>query len=135
MLGLEVASCRIMLGGRIMLGQALAAAEVNARRWRRVVAKRGLLHAACSALPEPGRIVGDFDLFALEQLVAGGLRQWVLVPLLEVNEDLVVGLTAIVGLGNHVNAIHCADVKLLKDAEQILAGRVLEHARNADAGL
>ena len=63
------------------------------------------------------------------------MRQWVLVPLLEVNEDLVVGLAAIVGLGNHVNAIHCADVKLLNDAEQILAGRALEHARNADAGL
>ena len=119
----------------VLLGKALAAAEVNARRWRGVVAKLGLLHAACSALPEPGCIVDDFDLFALEQLVAGGLRLWVLVPLLEVNEDLVVGLAAIVGLGNHVNAIHSADVQLLKDDEQILAGRVLEHARNADAGL
>jgi len=118
-----------------LLGKALAAAQVNARRWRCVVAKLGLLHTACSALPEPGRIVDDLDLFALEQLLTGGLRQWVLVPLLEVNEDLVVGLAAIVGLGNHVNAIHSADVKLLNDAEQILAGRALEHARNADAGL
>ena len=119
----------------VLPGQALASTEVNARRWRGVVAKRGLPYAACSALPEPGRIVDDFDLFAGKQLLAGGLRQWVLVPLLEVNEDLVVGLTAIVGLGNHVNAIHCADVKLLKDAKHILAGRILEHARNADAGL
>jgi len=119
----------------VFLGKALAAAEVNARRWRRVVAKLGLLHAACSALPEPGRIVDDLDLFALEQLVAGGLCHRVLVPLLEVNEHLVVGLAALVGLGNHVNAIHCADVQLLKDGEQLPAGRALEHARNADAGL
>ena len=118
-----------------MPGQALAAAEVNARRWRRVVAKYGLLHAACSALPEPGRIIDDLDLFAGKQLVAGGLCHRVLVPLLEVNEHLVIGFAALVGLRNHVNAVHCADVKLLKDAEQILAGRVLEHARNADAGL
>ena len=110
-------------------------AEVNARRRRRIVAKRWFIHTACSALPEPGRIVHDLDLFAGKQLVAGGLRQWVLVPLLEVNEHLVIGFAALVGLRNHVNAVHCADVKLLKDAEQILAGRVLEHARNADAGL
>ena len=49
----------------VLLGKALAAAEVNARRRCRVVAKLGLLHAACSALPEPRRIVDDLDLFAL----------------------------------------------------------------------
>ena len=118
-----------------MLGQALAATEVNARRWRRVVAKCGLLHAACSALPEPGRIVDDLDLFAGKQFVAGGLSHRGIVPHLEVNEHLVVGLAALVGLGNHVNAVHCANVQLLKNGEQIFAGRALEHARNADAGL
>ena len=118
-----------------MSGQALAATEVNARRWRRVVAKRWLLHAACGALPEPGRIVDDLDLFASKQLVAGCLGHLVIVPHLEVNEHLVLGVAAIIGLGNHVNAVHCADVQLLKDGEQIFAGRVLEHAWNAEAGL
>ena len=117
-------------------GQALATAEVNARRRRSVVAKGGLLHAACRALPEPGLVVHDLDLFALEQLGAGGVGGWiVLVPGLEMDEHLVVGLAALVGLGNHVNSLHCAEIQSLNHGAQIIAGRALEHARNADAGL
>lgn len=116
-------------------GQALATAEINARRWCSVVAKGGLLHTACRALPEPGLVVHDLDLFALEQLGAGGQGHRVLVvPLLEMNEHLVVG-AAIVGLGNHVNSLHCAEIQSFNHGVQILAGRALEHARNADAGL
>ena len=119
-----------------MLGQALAAAEVDARRWRRVVAKDGLLHAACGAFPKPGRIVHNLDFLSGKQLVAGGFGHRVLdVPHLEVNEHLVVGLPALVGLGNHVNSFHGADVQLLHDVKQILARCALEHARDADAGL
>ena len=121
-----------LLGSR----QALAAAEINARRGCAVVTKFGLHHPACRALPEPGLVVHDLDLFALKQLGAGGQGHRVLVvPLLEMNEDLVVGLAAIVGLGNHVNSLHCAEIQSFNHAVQILAGRALEHARNADAGL
>ena len=116
-------------------GQALATAEINARRWRSVVPKGGLLHSACSALPEPGLIVDDLDLFALEQFGAGGLSHRGVAPFLEMNEHLVVGLVALVGLGNHVNSLHCAEIQSFNHREQIFAGRALEHARNADAGL
>ena len=120
----------------VVFGQALATAEINARRGRAVVAKGGLLHAACRALPEPGLVVHDFDLFALEQFGAGGLSHCgLVVPLLEMNEHLVVGLVALVGLGNHVNSLHCTEIQSFNHGVQILAGRALEHARNADAGL
>ena len=137
------------LFGRVQT-QTFASSEINARRWRSVVTKYGLLHAACSALPEPWRIVHDLDFLAGKQLVACGLGHRVLVPHLEMNEHFVVGLAAIVGLGNHVNAVHCTDVQLLNDviyvfagrafagrafAGRAFAGRTFEHARNADAGL
>ena len=120
----------------LVFGQAFAAAEINARGGRTVVAKHGFIHPACRALPEPGLIVDDLDLFPLEQLLAGSLGGCIgLVPLLEMNEHLVVGLAAIVGLWNHVNSLHCAEIQSFNHGVQILAGRALEHTRNADAGL
>ena len=58
-----------------------------------------------------------------------------LVPRLEVNEHLVVRFTAVVDLGNHVNAIHCTQIQTPYHTVQLFAGRALEHARDADAGL
>jgi len=40
-----------------------------------------------------------------------------------------------VDLGNHVNAIHCTQIQLLKNAGDSIARYALEHARDADAGL
>ena len=115
--------------------QTFASTEVNPWRWRRVVAKCGLLHAACRALPKPRLAVHDLDLFALQQLVTCSLCSGILlVPHLEVNEHLVVALAALVGLGNHVNAFHCTQIQLLNHIIDVLARRALEHARNADAG-
>ena len=115
--------------------QAFAAAEVNARRRRSVVAKGRLLHAACAAFPEPWFAVDDLDLFAGKQLFARGLGGCVLAPCFEMNEHLVVGLPALVDLGNHVNSLHCAEIQLFNHVEQVFAGRALEHSRNANAGL
>lgn len=57
------------------------------------------------------------------------------VPLLEVNEHFVGGFAVDVDLGNHVNAVNCAQIQTLKHIVQLFAGYALEHARNADAGL
>ncbi len=40
-----------------------------------------------------------------------------------------------VDLGNHVNAVNCAQIQTLNHIVQLFAGYALEHARNADAGL
>ena len=119
--------------GLIMLAQALATAQVNARGWRRVVAKYWLLNTACSALPEPWLTVEDLDLFSRKQFFTRGLGRLGLRPHLEMNEHLVVRLAAIVGLGNHVNAIHCTQVQLFNHGADVFARRVLEYARDADA--
>ncbi len=63
------------------------------------------------------------------------MRQRGLIPLLEVDEHFVVGLAAGVDLGNHVNAIHCTQIQLLKYAGDSIARYALEHTRDADAGL
>lgn len=63
------------------------------------------------------------------------MRQRVYIPLLEVDEHFVVGLAAGVDLGNHVNAIHCTQIQLLKYAGDSIARYALEHTRDADAGL
>ena len=95
---------------KLVQTQTFFSAEVNARRRCSVVTKHRLVHAACATLPEPGRIVNDLDLFAGKQLVAGVFSHLVVVPDLEVNEHFVVGLASFVGLGNHVNAVHRAEV-------------------------
>ena len=86
-IGIVIISCCLKLSyNSAQQTQTLASAEVNARRRCSVVTKHGSFHPACGALPEPGRIVDDLDLFAGKQLVAGGLSHRVIVPDLEVNE-------------------------------------------------
>jgi hypothetical protein len=52
-----------------------------------------------------------------------------------VNKHFVGGFAVDVDLGNHVNAVNCAQIQTLNHIVQIFAGYALEHARDADAGL
>ena len=115
--------------------KAGAAAEVNARGRRRVVAEYRLFDAACGALPEPRLAVHEFDFFASQQLGARCLCDFaLLVPHLEMDEHLVVVLAAGVDLGNHVDAVHCSQVETLDHVVNLFARRALEYTRDANAG-
>ena len=108
-------------------------------------------------LPEPRVIVDKLDLLAGNQVKAGtdgvlvaldeGVDELVLVgpievrvvqvrvPVLEVDEDAVEGLTAIVLAGNHVDLLKLAKAEAVEDRPDAGFGDVREHPRDADARL
>jgi len=97
-----------------------------------------LAHRLCDsthrALPKPGLVVDDLNLFAGEKAVANGAM--CLIPTLEVNENAVELIAVVVLPLNNVDAVHTSFSKqLLEGVLHLLPGDILKCTRNADTRL
>lgn len=94
----------------------------------------GALSLALGDHPVPGGIVDNLDLVAAVKLRLNLHRRVVaLVPRTEVHEDAPELVALLVGLGNHVHALHEPELERVHDGADALLTDVLEHPRDADA--
>lgn len=94
----------------------------------------GALSLALGDHPVPGRIVDNLDLVSAVKLRLNLHRRVVaLVPRAEVHEDAPELVALLVGLGNHVHALHEPELQGVHDGADALHANVLEHPRDADA--
>ena len=95
---------------------------------------RWLCNSTHRALPKPGLVVDNLNLFAGEKAVANGAV--CLIPTLEVNENAVELIAVVVLPLNNVDTVHTSFTKqLLEGFLHLLPGDVIKCTRNADARL